>query len=293
MKRRADQAIGISSAAAVAVISPVLMVTLNSTGGFSGGSTGGPVIPVAGEPGPGPGLAPALPGPVPRAPSGWAEPYGAGKKPLEPLPGAKLPVDTGGSRVYLRLTNRGIYWINGDSAFVSEIAHIVRKPFSLDETIVSKSTKAKKTSTSSARITVIGNVQSTSTDGGRTWKRKTLSGAEYTMLVMSSDPKQITRFARSLPGVSTKPGVQVGKFSAKPGPLGLSTSSMNFTLGAARQYLPPTLGDELTKFIPEMEGISGYLVADKYDRAQAFGASDIALPFAMCSIGVLYGGYQS
>lgn len=294
MKRDVDRALAFGSVAAVAIVPTIMMVGLSAGGGFSGGTAGGPIVPAAGEaPGPGPdqittspSSSPALKGPQ----AAWGKKLGSASA-TGAAGQAQPPKDTGGYRSFLRVTDRSLYWINGTGSYSDEKAKIVMSPFSYDATTVTKTTAQGKTTTDTTRVTVVGRTQTTVQNGIQTDKR-TLSDSEYADFVKSCDPKELTRYARSFPLVQRKPGLEILSLKRGPGPQGFETDTLNFTVGAVLPYLPKTIASQLDKPPINVEGFSGYLVADKWDRPWALGVSRIALPLGMANLGILFLGYQ-
>lgn len=287
MKRDVDRAIALASVATVALVPTVMMVGPSADVGFSGGTTGGPIIPAAGE-APGPGQSTAS-----SSTPSQAVPMGTlpnGKKPSGNTP-QQLPKDTGGDRSFVRVVDRSLNWFNGTSDYSDEKAKIVLSPFSYDGTTVTKTTAGGRTTTDTTRVTVIGKVKTTVQNGIQT-ERRTLSATEYADFVKSCDPKALTSYARTFPAIHRKPGIEVLSFKRGPGAEGFETDTLNFTLGAILPYLPKSVASQLDVPPLNTEGLSGYLVADKWNRPWAMGVSRIALPIGMANLGILFLGYQ-
>jgi hypothetical protein len=289
VKRDVDRAIAFGTVATVALVPTVMMVGLTAGTGFSGGTTGGPIIPAAGEaPGPGPEQSSPSSTPPTKAP---LAPLPNGKKPSAAGTPQQPPKDTGGSRSFTRVIDRSLNWYNGTGSYSDEKAKIVLSPFSYDATTVTKTTGGGRTTTDTTRVTVIGKVKTTVENGIQT-ERRTLSATEYAAFVQSCDPTALTSYARSFPAIQRKPGIEVLNFKRGPGAEGFETDTLSFTLGAILPYLPKSVATQVDVPPFNTEGLSGYLVADKWNRPWAMGVSQIALPIGVANLGILFLGYQ-
>jgi hypothetical protein len=292
VKRDVDRAIAFGSVAAVAIVPTIMLVGIGVGGGFNGGTTGGPIIPAAGEaPGPGPDVVTPSPT-LTMVPKGPAAATGGTNSGLGTKPGGFKPSpDTGGSRSFIRVTDRSLYWINGTGSYSEEKAKITMSPFSFDATTTTKATAQRRTTTDVVRVTLVGKVQTTVQNGIQT-DRRTLTDPQYADFVKSSDPKELTTYARSFAMLQRQKGIHFMKFDQPAGPQGFETDTLNYNLRALMPYMPKTISDALDKTPVPLEGLTGLLVADKWNRPWAFGVAKIALPLGMANVGILFLGYQ-
>jgi hypothetical protein len=296
VKRDVDRAVGWASVAAVALVPALLIGGISVGGGFSGGHTGGPVIPAAGE-APAPAPSASTPAPPPPGKIGTLRGGGTGGAPGKggTPPSAGRPArDTGGHRVFNRLTNDLVSQLDGTTTFTSEQAKIQMTPFHFEGTTTIRKVRSGKTTTTVSKTVVSGHTETTTT--GHTTHTTELSDSDLAAFRSSCDPMALSAYAEGLPLVSSKPGIQLFGKSLPPGKLGFRTYSLDLTVQGLFNYLPVSLTAPFAQYIKppfSSEGLSGALVADKYNRPWAFASNKVLLPFGVAYLGMIFYGYQA
>ncbi|MGI8328508.1 hypothetical protein ACRYCC_01015 [Actinomadura scrupuli] len=264
MKRRTDQLIAIGSVAAVAIVPTVLLAVVKVGNMDFTGDPGDPATTAAAGRDPQGRRSPTPKGRTAK-PKG-VTPQGHGTRPLATsIPNLqKPPPGPTGTTSYTRVTDVQVKLASGDADKVKETTKVVLLPkFALDVNAAGTSLQAGVETPSTSRIKVKGNIESTSTDGGKTWQQRRLTAQELARYTADSDPRKITYVLRSVPGVSKKIDA-----------LGSTHYQINLTLSVILPYLPKDAAAEITKYVPPETGVAVDLYADKAARPSWFSVAE-------------------
>jgi hypothetical protein len=282
VKRRTDQAIAIGSVAAVAIVPTVLLVVVKAGGVSFNDQPGDPATTAAAGRDP-QGKRSLSPKAKKVQPKGVV-PQGHGTRPVATsIPTLQTPPSgPTGTKSYTRVTDVQVKLLGGDADKGKEATKVVLLPkFALDVNANGTSTKAGVISPSTSRITVKGNTESISSDGGTTWQHRRLTAKELAQYTADSDPRRITYALRSVPGVSKK----VDKF-------GSTHYQINLTLSLILPYLPKDAAAEITKYVPPETGMAVDLYADKAARPSWFSVAESLPAIGSANLVMVFRDYK-
>jgi hypothetical protein len=282
VKRRTDQVIAIGSVAAVVIVPTVLLVVVK-VGGVN--LTGGPSDPATtAAAGRDPqGKRSASPKAVAAQPKGGTKQGRTARPTATSIPTPQTPSPGSSStKSYTRVTDTQVTLATGDIDKARETTKVVLLPkFALDVDASGTSIKAGTVYPSLSRIIVKGNTESISSDGGKTWQRRTLTAEELSQYAAGSDPRRITFALRSVPGVTKK----LDK-------LGSTHYQINLTLSVILPYLPKDAAAEITKYVPPETGVAVELYADRAARPSWFSVAESAPVIGSANLVMVFRDYK-